>query len=354
MNVRKAVLAGVFLPPLILLFAPMHLSAETGESLLDGVARHDGVAMAPPIVAKVEPRDLVSPPPATKALIILGDKANLLVELVNEVRRTHQDLDGVVLPAFKRSPLLDEAASVHSENMAIIGFVAHCDYINETTPADRLANVDNGEGYDYEDAAESIVAGYADAQSVLDALLASPSSRALVLSHHMREIGVGFVVESLDNGNISQDVDNDCYPDPIPISQPLYFYVTVLFGLRSSETLLVIDREAPTTVFPAVHLRIYAEDGWPQDMKLSNEGGAWTDWEEFQSDPIWILPTDAGVKTVYVAIRDAGQIERQAIDTIEMLPAVFADNFELGDCSLWSDMVIGAKTRATETEGLSQ
>ena len=352
MNVRKAVLAGVFLPPLIFLSAPTHLSAEIGESLLLGMARYRGVAMAPPIVAKVEPRDLLSPPPATKALVILGDEAEQLIELINEARRTHPDLDGVVLPAFKISSDLNTAASGHSESMATNDFVGHCDpFSTEPMPADRLALVN----YDHDDASESIVAGYADAQSVLDALLASPSSRALVLSHHMREIGVGFGVEALDPGNISQDVDEDCYPDPIPISQPLYFYVTVLFGLRSSETLLVIDREAPTTVFPAVHLRIYAEDGWPQDMKLSNEGGAWTDWEEFQSDPIWILPTDAGVKTVYVTIRDAGQTdERQAGDTIEMLPAVFADNFELGNCSLWSDMVVEAKARATEAEGLSQ
>lgn len=107
MNVRKVVLAGVLLPPLILLSAPTHLSAETGESLLLSMARHDGVAMAPPIVAKAEPRDPVSPPPATKALITLQDQADLLVELINQARLTHEDLDGVVLPAFKRSALLD-------------------------------------------------------------------------------------------------------------------------------------------------------------------------------------------------------------------------------------------------------
>ena len=83
------------------------------------------------------------------------------------------------------------------------------------------------------------------------------------------------------------------------------------------DTFTVIDTEAPTgtlvinngalsTTFAGVHLALSGKDvsGKVTQMRFSNDGTAWSDWETYADSRSWNLSTGDGLKTVYVQFKD--------------------------------------------------
>jgi len=81
------------------------------------------------------------------------------------------------------------------------------------------------------------------------------------------------------------------------------------------------------------------------EMRLSNDGGAWTEWEAFATTRGWLLESDLGTKTVYVQFRDvAGNVSATYSDTIELEVAsgTTAATTLLIDEIVWVDATVGA------------
>lgn len=214
-----------------------------------------------------------------------------IVEIVNQERWNNGQL-----PPLKSSPLLDSSSETHSTNMANRDFFAHCDVDTKKKPWDRMTDV----GYNWNYAGENIAVGYSTPTSVMNGWMNSSGHRANILSINYREIGVGYVYQSNDQGNIRQDTNGDCNADGRVVG-PYYSYWTQNFGRRSNVYPVVINREAYETTSRNVNLYMYG-DGWAQSMRFRNENGTWSAWMAYTPDVAWTLSSGNGVKTVNAEI----------------------------------------------------
>lgn len=228
-----------------------------------------------------------------------------VVALVNEERLANGSL-----PPLKQDPLLTEAAHGHSQNMAERDFFAHCDPDTGTLPADRMFAA----GYFGSFAAENIAAGSSSPELVMSLWMGSPGHRANILSTSTREIGVGYFQQSNDQGNVRRDLNSDCIVDSTG-NGPFSRYWTQMFSSRFNVFPVVIDREAHSTTSRSVELYLYGE-GWAEEMRVRNAGGAWSSWQAFNPNRAWTLPTGAGTKTVEAELRASNGSVLNARDTI--------------------------------------
>lgn len=249
-----------------------------------------------------------------------------VVALVNQER-----WDNGQLPPLKHHPLLDDSAETHSDNMAVRDFFAHCDLDTGTLPGNRMTAA----GYTWSSAAENIAAGYSTPSAVVNGWMSSPGHRANILSTSRRDIGVGYVYQSGDQGNIRQDPDGDCTAED-PTIGPLYHYWTQNFGAEIGQYPLIIDREASVTTTRTVDIYLYAAPS-VTERRCRNEGGSWSDWEAFVSEFSWYLSAGDGTKTVECESR-TGTTVYSAEDTIllDAEPAIPGDvnddgEFDAGD-----------------------
>jgi uncharacterized protein YkwD len=228
-----------------------------------------------------------------------------VMEIVNQERWANGQL-----PPLKRNNFLDSAAEMHSGNMAVRNFFAHCDPDNGTSAADRV----EAAGYTGWNAlAENIAAGYATPGAVMSAWMGSSGHRANILSTTTRELGIGYAFQSGDQANIRQDANGDCTPDSFN-NGPYSHYWTQDFGRIATVYPVVIAREAYETTDPNVSLYLYGT-GWALEMRLRNEQGAWTAWQPFAANVAWSLSAGNGVKTVNAEIRNGATV-RSASDAI--------------------------------------
>jgi len=251
-----------------------------------------------------------------------------LMELINEAR-----WDNGELAPLKRVESLDGSSETHSANMATRNFFMHCDPDTLTQFWDRMLAV----GYSFSSAAENIAAGSSTPAAAMALWMASPGHRANILSTSFREVGTGYVHDAGDAGNIRQSTTGSCTPNLFN-QGPWYHYWTQNFGLRSSVYPVVINREAYLTESCDVDLYVY---GSFAEMRFRNEGGAWSTWQPFANDTTWQLSSGSGVKTVHAEVR-TGRSVYSSSDTIHLEDAnslIFADGFESGDTSAWSDVL---------------
>ncbi len=228
-----------------------------------------------------------------------------VLELVNQAR-----WDNGQLPPLKGSPSLHNAATTHSQNMAVRNFFAHCDLDTKTTPWDRM----NAAGYTgWSSASENIAAGYNSPQAVMAGWMSSSGHRANILSANVREIGIGYAFQPDDQNNVRYDAGN-CNPDGGGHG-PFYRYWTQKFGRIDSVMPVVINREAYETDTRQVALYLYGA-GWASQMRFRNENGSWSDWQPYQANVSWQLSGGNGEKTVYAEIRNASGVVRSATDSI--------------------------------------
>jgi len=102
---------------------------------------------------------------------------------------------------------------------------------------------------------------------------------------------------------------------------------------ESAETkTLVVDTAAPTscsveisgnaeyTIYTNVTLTtVTATDNSSKKMRFKNDGGNWTDWEDFQSSRSWNLTSNDGSRTVYYQAKDvAGNTATSVTDIITL------------------------------------
>lgn len=251
-----------------------------------------------------------------------------LIEIVNQERWNN----GQLAP-LKRIDLLDNSSATHSANMATRDFVMHCDPDTLTQPWDRMVAA----GYIYSSAGENIAWGYPNPAAVMAAWMASSGHRANILSSTFREMGNGYYNQAGDQGNVRRTSTTGCTPN-IFNEGPFSHYWTQNFGKRSSVYPVVINREGYFTDSRDVSLFLYGS--WTE-MRLRNEGGAWSDWMAFASNAPWQLSYGNGIKTVTAEMR-SGSTVVSASDTIileDTSDVVFLDGFESGSTSGWSAVV---------------
>lgn len=257
-----------------------------------------------------------------------------VMELVNQER-----WDNGQLPPLKRVSLLDSSSETQSSNMGSRNFFSHCDLDTLTQPWDRMSAA----GYSgMLFAAENIAAGYSTPQAVMNGWMASTGHRANILSTSSWELGIGYVLDGSDTGNVRLNLNTDCVVDQLN-QGPYYHYWTQNFGRRSGVYPVVIGREAYETTTRDVDLYLYGT-GFAVSMRLRNENGAWTAWQSFAADVAWQLSAGNGTKTVNVEIASGAAgtgTVRSASDTILLNGAtdIFTDGFESGNTSAWNSTV---------------
>lgn len=276
-----------------------------------------------------EPPWLVPDPPSPGVAPTFEEQ---VLQLVNQERWA----DGQ-RPPLKGQTQLAAAAELHSVNMGTRNFFGHCDLDTATLPGTRMTAA----GYIWNAAGENIAAGYTDPAAVMAGWMASTGHRNNILNTGYRELGVGYHLDAGDLANVRNDLNTDCVAESTG-NGPYFRYWTQNFGRRDNVYPLVIDREAHSTASQNVDLYLYGA-GWASEMRIRNSPGAFGPWEPFSSNRAWQLTAGGGLKTVIAEIRNfAGGTVRTASDTIlldQPLNVVFADGFEAGNTSSWSDVV---------------
>ncbi|HZT40604.1 MAG TPA: CAP domain-containing protein [Chthonomonadaceae bacterium] len=209
-----------------------------------------------------------------------------VVLLTNKERTAHG------LPPLKLQENLSAAAAWMAQDMASRSYFAHTDHEGRSIDP-RLPAFGYG-GYSY--IGENIAAGQESPMAAVSDWMQSPHHRENLLSPDYSEIGVGYADR----------------PDSL-----YHSYWVQDFGSRFDVYPVVIDNEAPVTRAPEVSLYIYGA-GWARQMRLSNDGLNWTDWEPYQPHRAWTLAPGFGTRTVFVELRN-GQTIRQTEDSIELI-----------------------------------
>lgn len=207
-----------------------------------------------------------------------------VVELTNAQRAAYG------LPPLKLQGALCAAAFWMAQDMAAHHHCSHTD-----SRGRRLAERIPLFGYvNYQIIGENLAAGLTTPEEVVAAWMQSPAHRENLLNPNFREIGIGF--SESDTGR--------------------YYWVQEL-GARYEVQPLIINGEAAKTGSPLVHLYIYGED-WARQMRFSQDGEHWTEWEPYQPHRSWNLPPQDGRHTLYVELRN-GSTTQVASDSIELV-----------------------------------
>ncbi|PIW96985.1 hypothetical protein COZ82_02025 [Candidatus Kaiserbacteria bacterium CG_4_8_14_3_um_filter_38_9] len=99
---------------------------------------------------------------------------------------TNQERANLVLPLLKRNPILDQAAQLKANDMAVNGYFAH-NSPTGITPWYWFGQV----GYLFTYAGENLAVHFSDSDEVVSAWMASPTHRANIVNSNYTEIGIG-------------------------------------------------------------------------------------------------------------------------------------------------------------------
>ena len=211
-----------------------------------------------------------------------------VLELVNKERAANK------LPPLRLHTQLQAAAHWMAQDMATNDYLDHTDHEGRELEG-RLAAF---EYKDYQAIGENVAAGQATAVEVMEGWLQSPGHRSNILSPDYCEIGIGHLI----NG-----------------SSKFRHYWAQAFGRQQDNFPVVINCGACRTAHPEVKLYVYGEGAMKQ-MRFSNDGAIWTEWEAYQPNRDWTLPADSGKHTVYVDLKD-GKHTYRSTENIELLLA---------------------------------
>jgi hypothetical protein len=237
------------------------------------------------LVAVLRPLPSQAMPPVSEPTDTAITFSWRVVELTN-IERARLNL-----PPLKANIYLSAAAMWLAEDMALQNYFSHTDSLGRAF-YDRLVVF----GYPYNAVAENIAAGQGTAEDVVDTWLHHEGHRDNMLNPAYREIGTGyFYLGTAEYGH----------------------YWVQDFGLQNDVYPVIINCEATTTNNPQATLYVHGE-GWAQEMRLSNDGSTWTDWQPYQSLLYWELAEgNRGIRTVFVELRQ-GSTVRSASDVIEL------------------------------------
>ena len=214
---------------------------------------------------------------SVEELVPVETPADRVLYLTNLERRN------VGLPPLKGEVDLDAAALGHAFDMAVRNYFDH-ESLDGRQPWDRVRD----EGYSFQRAGENIAAGQPTAESVLRAWMDSPAHRLNILDPEFRELGAGYYFEF-----------GDTFPGP----EGFNHYWVQEFGLRPEVYPVVINSDAFETSDTVVELYIYGA-GVAAAMKLSEDAGfRGAPWQVFESERLWLLSPDPGLKRIYVRLQ---------------------------------------------------
>lgn len=262
---------------------------------------------------------------AAPAFVAAQSLPEQVVEQVNIARWENGEL-----PPLKNEVLLTAASQAHSDAMAVRNFFMHCDPDTGKSPFTRMAEA----GYAWSNAAENIAAGSSTASGAMAQWMGSTGHRANILATSLREIGIGYGYQNPDANNVRRG--SGCTVTSNNNSGYRHYW-TQGFGTRSSVYPLVIAREAYQTSTCLIDLYVYGA-GFATQMRFSNNGSTWSDWQAYEANTLWTLQGAAGATaTVYGEIRNGGGSVRAANDSIRLATAcggiapedrIFADSFD--------------------------
>lgn len=195
------------------------------------------------------------------------------------------------LPPLKRQANLGAAARWLAADMGAKSYFDHQDRQGRRIDR-RLPDF----GYkNFRAIGENIAAGQRSPADVVKGWMDSPAHRANILGDKFSEIGAGYA----------------------PARDRLRHYWVQDFGTHFDRFPLVINGEAARARGAKVSLFAYGA-GWARQMRLSNDGRTWTNWERFEAERTWALAPGRGMRTVYVELRNAPGQVRRAQDSIEL------------------------------------
>jgi uncharacterized protein YkwD len=282
-----------------------------------------------------------------------------VLELVNQRRLDCDDPSyacSVSCPGAGLAPIaghwrLHRAAEGHSDSMAAADYFAHNDFTDGcATVGVRITAA----GYSWSSLAENIGAGYATPTAVVDGWMASSGHCSAILGSR-REVGVGWLLQAGDAGNVEIDRDGDCNcadESPPPLDPcaggPYGHYWTLDFGNRSGSTAfpLVIEREAHETSSTTVDLYLWDAGGSSKTMRFSNDGTNYSSEVAYAADSTWTLEAGDGVKVVYSIFDNSGATTFYGCDRILLetggaeSDVIFRESSECGDLALglWDEV----------------
>lgn len=205
-----------------------------------------------------------------------------VVELTNEERAAQG------LPPLKHNANLSDAARYHATDMVQDNYFDHDthDLVDGQTVRVCSWSERMQVYYPIHGAAENIAWGYASPEAVVEGWMASAGHRRNILGNSW-EVGVGY-----HSRVWVQDFSRDQAAFP-----------------------LIINREALTTEQTSVAIYIYGS--W-SEMRLRNDGGAWGDWQPFQTEFTWQLSATPGQRLVEAELR-TGTTTTVSSDGIELV-----------------------------------
>ena len=246
-----------------------------------------GLLFVPGIVPMQTSGTVVKSLPSVPRSTADSAAARECVVLINRERARHD------LPPLKWQPTLCNSAQWLAQDMAAHDYFSHTDRTGRDIDP-RLPDL----GYTpYSAIGENIAAGQQNAAAAVAAWLKSPGHCENILSRDWSETGGGYVVQA---------------------DSKFRFYWVQDFGRRRDVFPVVINNEEPETDSPKVRLTIYGA-GWAQQMRVSNDGAHWTDWQPYQSALDWQLEEGSGERTVIVEVRRGSTVRRNE-DTVVLLP----------------------------------
>jgi uncharacterized protein YkwD len=198
--------------------------------------------------------------------VVNDDFEQRVVELTNQVRAENG------LPPLKRVDGLNQSARYHAADMNSDDYFSH-DTLDRTEGSllEVCSTWDRIEHFytNWLALAENIAAGQRSPEIAMDGWMNSPDHYHNIMSDHYYEIGTGFF-----------------------LGDATYRYYWVQnFGKKDGRYPLIIDGEAARTIERDVEVYIHGD--W-QMMRLSLNGGAWTDWQPFLTRFTWTLPAAPG------------------------------------------------------------
>jgi parallel beta-helix repeat protein len=121
---------------------------------------------------------------------------------------------------------------------------------------------------------------------------------------------------------------------------------------------ITINNDASYTTSTSVTLTLTADDATSgvYQMRFSNDGITWTDWEDYTTSKSWTLPLGDGTKTVYVQFRDHAGLISTYSDTITLDTTSPTGSISIaGDAAYTNSSVVTLTLSATDaTSGVAQ
>lgn len=180
--------------------------------------------------------------------------------------RAEEELDPLV-----RNEILDKAAQMKAEDMALHGYFAH-QSPDGISPWHWFREA----GYEYAYAGENLAVHFTDSRAVVDAWLKSPTHRANMMNGTYREIGIGsakgtyeghdtlFVVQLFGTPRVSEPtpvVRNEVTPTPVAVAvaeEPIVTQPETTTALVTQSGTVVVESYMATEVPGAVVAEIAA------------------------------------------------------------------------------------------------